>query len=81
VFATLVFRARAICDEDILAHELGFLKTAFGEHGYSLKQIQRVVNRKEKIPKDNQKPTSTAFLPYVHSGSSQLNRMLKRRYI
>jgi hypothetical protein len=33
VLATLMFRARAICDEDSLGQELEFLKTSFRENG------------------------------------------------
>lgn len=66
----------AICEEHSLDHELEFLKNTFKENGYSFKQIQRVLSKKEKIPKDK-KPTSTAFLPYVQLVSGRLNRMLK----
>ena len=78
VLATLVFRARAICDENSLGQELEFLKNSWRENGYSRQQIQRVLCRKDKPPKDNRKPISTAFLPYVQSMSGRLNRMLRK---
>jgi DNA-binding transcriptional MerR regulator len=78
MLATLVFRARAIYDEDSLGQELEFLKISFRENGYSLKQIQWVLSRKEKPPKDNRKPNSSAVLPYVQSVSGRLNMMLRK---
>jgi DNA-binding transcriptional MerR regulator len=78
VLATLVFRARAICDEDSLGQELEFLKNSLKDNGYSLQQIQQVLSRKEKPPRHNRKPILTVFLPYVQSMSSHLNRMLRK---
>ena len=44
VLATLVHRARAICDKDSLTEELGFLAAIFKENGYSSQQIKRAIN-------------------------------------
>jgi hypothetical protein len=46
------------------------------ENGYSLKVIQWVFIKKDKPPKDNCKPISSAFLPCVQLVSHRLNRML-----
>jgi hypothetical protein len=78
VLATLVFRAGAICDENILGQELEFLKNSLRDNSYSLQQIQHAFSRKEKPPRDNKKPILTAFLPYVQSMYCHLNRMLKK---
>jgi hypothetical protein len=78
VLATLMFRARTICDKDSLGQELEFLETSFRENGYSLKQIQWVFSRKENNPKDNTKPNSTSFLPHAQLVSGCLNRMLSK---
>jgi hypothetical protein len=57
VLATLMFRARAICDEDSLGQELEFLKNSLMENGYSLEQIQRVLSRKQKPPRTTKSPS------------------------
>ena len=80
VLATLVSRARAICDGDSLEQELEFLKNSLMKN-YSLKLIQRFFSKKEKPPKENSKPISTTFLPYVQSMSGHLNRMLGKHNI
>jgi hypothetical protein len=74
VTATLVFRAKAICDKDILAQELEFMRTTFTESGYSSKQIQRAFHKQEKISQVYKKPYSIAILPYVQSMFGRLNR-------
>jgi hypothetical protein len=76
MLAALAYTTRAICDEDSLAQELELLKTTFRENGYNFKQILQVFSKTEKIPKDNKKPTSNAFLLYVQSVSGRLNTML-----
>jgi hypothetical protein len=39
VLASLVHRAKALCDEDSLAQELEFLTTVFKDNGYSPQQM------------------------------------------
>jgi len=39
VLASLIHRAKAVCDQDPLIQELEFLTTVFKDNGYSLRQI------------------------------------------
>jgi hypothetical protein len=80
ILATLVHRARALCDKDSLHGELEFLKTTSKENGYSCKQIQRVLNPKVRTSKPKDKPTPVTLLPYVQTTSCCL-RMLARHNI
>jgi len=43
VLASIVHRAKAVCDQDSLTQELEFLTTVFKENGYSSQQIWRVL--------------------------------------
>jgi hypothetical protein len=65
VLSTLVHRARALRDQDILHAELVFLKGVFRQNGYSDRHINRVLNRHPNISKTDDNPDSLAFLPYV----------------
>jgi hypothetical protein len=80
VLATLVHRARALCDKDSLHGELEFLKTMFRENGYSSQQI-RALNPKVQTSKSKDKPTSVALLPHVQTTHSRLSRMLAKHNI
>jgi hypothetical protein len=65
ILATLVHRARALCDKESLHGELEFLKTTFKENWCSQKQIQCALNPKMRTFKPKDKPTSVTLLPYV----------------
>jgi hypothetical protein len=56
VLATLVHRARALCDNESLQGELELLKTTFKENGYSRQQIQRALNPKVRLSKPKDQP-------------------------
>jgi hypothetical protein len=81
VLATLVHRARALCDKDSLRGELEFLKTTFKENGSSCKQIQCALNPKVRTSKPKDKPTPATLLPYVQTAYCCLSRMLARHNI
>ena len=44
VLASLIHRAKAVCDQDSLIQELEFLTTVFKDNGYSPWQIRRALN-------------------------------------
>ena len=64
VFASLIHRAKALCDQDSLTQELEFLTTVFKDNGFSPQQIQ-VMEPATRTAKTNDKPTSTACIPYI----------------
>jgi len=81
VLASLVHRAKALCDEDSLAQETKFLTTVFKDNGYSPQQIRRAMKPSAWTPKTNDKPTSTAYIPYTQKTFGRLSRMLAKHNI
>jgi len=64
VFASLIRKAKALCDQDSLTQELEFLTTVFKDNGYSPQQI-RAMEPATRTTKTSDKPTSTAHIPYT----------------
>jgi hypothetical protein len=78
VLASLIHRAKALCDEDSITQELEFLTTVFKDNGYSHQQIRQAMEPATRTPKTNDKPTSTAYIPYTQTTYSRLSRMLAK---
>ena len=78
VLASLIHRAKALCDEDSLTQELEFLTTIFKVKGYSHQQIRWAMEPATRTAKTNDKPTSTAYIPYTQTTYSPLSRMLAK---
>jgi hypothetical protein len=57
-------RTKALCDQDSLTQELEYLTTIFKDNGYSSQQIQKAMELATWTAKTNDKPTSTAYIPY-----------------
>jgi hypothetical protein len=76
VLSTLIHRARALCDEDILQAELVFLKDIFKENGYKDRQVHRVLNCRRHLPQPDNKPRSVAFLPFFGTVFNRISRVL-----
>ena len=66
VLASLIRRAKALCDQDSLTQELEFLTIVFNDNGYSPQQI-RAMEQTTRTAKTNDKPTSTAYIPYTQT--------------
>jgi hypothetical protein len=81
VLSTLVHRARALCDEDSLQHELVFLRDVFKLNGYNDRQIRRALNRSPHLYQPDNQPNSVAFLPFVGTTFSHIIRVLARHNI
>jgi hypothetical protein len=67
VLASLIHRAKSLCDQDSLTQELEFLTAIFKDNGYSHQQIYRAMEPVARPPKINDKPTSTAYIPYTQT--------------
>jgi hypothetical protein len=80
VLASLIHRAKALCDEDSLIQELEFLTTVFKANGYNPQQI-RAMEPATRTAKTIDKPTSTAYIPYTQTTYGRLNRMLAKHNI
>jgi len=65
--ASLMHRAKGLCDDDSLTQELEFLTTVFKDNGYSPQQIRRAMEPATWTAKTNDKPTSTAYIPYTQT--------------
>jgi hypothetical protein len=78
VLTSLVHRARAICDQPSLPHELDFLTAVFKNNGYNQHQIKRAMQPVTTTAKAKEKPTATAFLPYTLSTFGRLSRMVTK---
>jgi len=77
VLSSLVHRAKALSDQESLAPELTFLTNVFKQNGYSHQQI-RAVKPATRTNKTEDKPTSTAYLPYTQTTYGRLSRMLAK---
>jgi hypothetical protein len=73
VLLALVYRAKALGDNDCLHDELEFLMATSSENGYSLKEI-RALNPAIRISKPKDKPTSVTLHPYVQMTYGWLSR-------
>jgi hypothetical protein len=78
VLTSLVHRARALCDQPSLPHDLDFLTAAFKKNGYNQQQIKRAMQPVTPTAIAQEKPTATAFLPYTRSTFGRLSRMLTK---
>jgi hypothetical protein len=75
---SLIHRARLLCDRNSLPQELEFLTTIFKDNGYSQQQINHAMKPATQTDKDEDKPTSTAYLPYTQTIFGRLSRMLAK---
>jgi len=67
VLASLIHRAEALGDQDSLTQVLEFLTTVFKDNEHSPQQIQRAMEPTTRTAKTNDKPTSTAYIPYTQT--------------
>jgi hypothetical protein len=81
VLASLIHRAKSLCDENSLTQELEFLTTVFKDNGYSPQQIRRAMEQATRTAKTNDKPTLTAYIPYTQTTYGRLSRMLAKHNI
>jgi len=84
VLKYLTHRARTLCDQDSLQQELDFLTSVFKMNGYSPQQIDRAMEQtRPTSPATNKedKPVSTAYLPYTQTTYGRLSRMLAKHNI
>jgi hypothetical protein len=81
VLFTMVHRARALCDQDILQAESMFLRDVFRQNCYNDRQIHRVLNRRLNISQPDDNPDPVTFLPYVTTIFNRISRVLSRHNI
>ena len=81
VIASLKHRAKTLCDQDSFTQELEFLTIALKNNGYSTQQIRRAMEQATRTAKTNDKPTSTAYIPYTQTTYGRLRRMLPKHDI
>jgi hypothetical protein len=81
VLASLIHRAKALCDEDSLTQEMEILTTVFKYNGYIPQQIRRAMEPATRTAKTNDKPTLTAYILYTQTTYGQLSRMLAKHNI
>jgi len=68
VLASVIHRAKALCDQDSLTQELEFLPTVFKDNGYSHQQIRRAVELATRTARTNKK-THLDCIHTVHPNS------------
>jgi len=81
VLTSLIHRAKALCDQDSLPQELEFLTTVFKDNGYSPQQIRWAMKPITRTARTDDKPTSTAYIPYTQTTFGRLSRMLAKHNI
>ncbi|KFD62914.1 hypothetical protein M514_24954 [Trichuris suis] len=77
VISGMVERARAICDEEFLAKELGHIKTTFFSNGYPAALISSATTHATARPEEHV-PSPTApllILPYYNGLGEKIKRM------
>jgi hypothetical protein len=80
VLSSLTHRARALCDQESLAHELEFLTTVLKNNKYN-SQIQRAMKPATRTSESKDQPTSTAYIPFTNNTYGHLSRMLAKHNI
>ncbi|XP_046409062.1 uncharacterized protein LOC124173793 [Ischnura elegans] len=82
VLRTLIHRAKAVSDAELLKSEIELLRTTFRSNGFTEGDIKmalkRSVKRKGEAEKPEVKPTARACLPYVSTISNKIARILRR---
>jgi len=78
VLSSLVHRAKTLCDQESLAPELTFLTNVFKQNDYRHQQIKQAIKPATRTNKTEDKPTSTAYLPYTQTTYGRLSRMLAK---
>jgi hypothetical protein len=58
-----------------------FLTTVFKNNGYATQQIRRALKPQAKTAKANDKPASTAYIPYTQTAYGRLSRILAKHNI
>jgi hypothetical protein len=81
VLASLIQRDKVLCDEESLTQELEFLTTVYTENGYSHQHIRRAMELATQTAKTNDKPISTAYIPYTQTTYGHPSRMLAKHNI
>jgi hypothetical protein len=81
VLASLIHRAKTLCDQDSLTQEQEFLTTVFKDNGYSPQQIRRATEPATRIAKANDKLASNAYIPFTQTTYGGLSRMLAKHDI
>jgi hypothetical protein len=66
---------------DSLTQKLEYLTIVFKDNGYSPQQIRRAMEPATRAAKTNDKPTSTAHIPYTQTTYDRLSRMLAKHNI
>jgi hypothetical protein len=77
VLSSLIHRVKTLCNQESLTPELTLLSNVFKQNGYSHQQI-RAIKPVTGAKKTEDKPTSTAYLPYTQTTYSRLSRMLAK---
>jgi hypothetical protein len=62
VLSTLIYRVKALCDEDSLQAELVLVRDVFNQNGYNDWQIHRALNCCPLLNQPDNKPNSVTFL-------------------
>ena len=81
VLASLIHRAKSRCDQDSLIQELVFLNIVFKDNGYIHQHIRRATKPVTRPAKINDKPTSSAYIPYTQTTYGRLSRILAKHNI
>ena len=78
VLSSLINRAHTLCDQDSLPQELDFLTTVFKQNGYNDRQIERAMKPARQTSEPENKPASTAYIPYINNTFGCLSRILAK---
>jgi hypothetical protein len=82
VLASLIHRAKPLCDQDSLPQELEFLTTVFKDNGYSPQQIRQAMKPLTRTAKtDDNPPRLHIYIPYTQATFGRLSRMLAKHNI
>ena len=81
VLASLTHRVKVVYAQDSLTQELEFLTTVFKDNGYSTQLTRRAMEPATRPSKTNDKPTSTAYIPYTQTKYGPLSRILAKHNI
>jgi len=77
--SSLIHKTKALCDHYSLTKALEFLPAVFSDNKYGSLHIRRALQPATRTAKNNDKPTSTVFIPHTQTTCGRISRILPKR--
>ena len=81
VIKTLTTRSQRLADDEHKKEEMGQLKKALTQNGFTSNNIRRALRPRKQKSEEETKPIATAHLPYVKGTTDKIGNILKKSNI